>query len=30
MLCCTQMPYYTIEVNPLTKGELSWSSYKKV
>jgi hypothetical protein len=28
--CCMQMPYYTIEVNPLTKGELSWSSYKKV
>jgi len=28
--CCTQLPYHTIEVNPLTKGELSWSTYRKV
>jgi microsomal prostaglandin-E synthase 2 len=27
---CSQLPYYTVEVNPLTKGELTWSSYKKV
>ncbi|GFR47294.1 hypothetical protein Agub_g8981, partial [Astrephomene gubernaculifera] len=25
-----KLPYTSIEVNPLTKGELSWSSYKKV
>jgi microsomal prostaglandin-E synthase 2 len=25
-----QLPYSTIEVNPLTKGELRWSSYRKV
>lgn len=25
-----QMPYSTVEVNPITKGELSWSSYRKV
>lgn len=24
------MPYSTVEVNPLTKGELNWSSYRKV
>lgn len=24
------MPYRTVEVNPITKGELSWSSYRKV
>jgi microsomal prostaglandin-E synthase 2 len=28
--CCTQLPYHTVEVNPLTKGELSWSTYRKV
>jgi microsomal prostaglandin-E synthase 2 len=32
--CChcalLQMPYSTVEVNPITKGELSWSSYRKV
>ena len=31
LLCCTvQLPYSTVEVNPITKGELSWSSYRKV
>jgi microsomal prostaglandin-E synthase 2 len=25
-----QMPYSTVEVNPITKGELSWTSYRKV
>lgn len=25
-----QIPYKVIEVNPLTKTELKWSSYKKV
>lgn len=25
-----QMPYKVVEVNPLTKGELSWSTYRKV
>jgi microsomal prostaglandin-E synthase 2 len=25
-----QLPYSTVEVNPLTKGELRWSSYRKV
>ncbi|EFJ44640.1 hypothetical protein VOLCADRAFT_82699 [Volvox carteri f. nagariensis] len=25
-----KLPYTVIEVNPLTKGELKWSSYKKV
>ena len=25
-----QLPYEVIEVNPLTKGELKWSSYRKV
>ncbi len=25
-----QLPYHVIEVNPLTKSEISWSSYKKV
>eukprot|EP00775_Hariotina_reticulata_P012596 gene12596-12728_t len=25
-----KLPYHTIEVNPLTKGELSWSTYRKV
>lgn len=24
------MPYSTVEVNPITKGELSWSTYRKV
>jgi len=24
------MPYSTVEVNPITKGELSWSAYRKV
>ncbi len=30
LACTCQLPYTVIEVNPLTKGELSWSSYKKV
>ncbi|KAG2450408.1 hypothetical protein HYH02_004910 [Chlamydomonas schloesseri] len=30
MLDYYKLPYTVIEVNPLTKGELSWSSYKKV
>jgi hypothetical protein len=25
-----QLPYKVVEVNPLMKGELKWSSYKKV
>lgn len=25
-----QLPYRVVEVNPLTKGELQWSDYKKV
>ncbi|KAF8067212.1 R1 [Scenedesmus sp. PABB004] len=25
-----KLPYATVEVNPLTKGELAWSSYRKV
>lgn len=25
-----KMPYSTVEVNPITKGELSWTSYRKV
>lgn len=25
-----QLPYRVVEVNPLTKGELKWSSYRKV
>ncbi len=25
-----QLPYHVVEVNPLTKGELSWSTYRKV
>ena len=27
---CAQLPYKVVEVNPLTKGELKWSTYKKV
>ncbi|KAG2441039.1 hypothetical protein HXX76_003892 [Chlamydomonas incerta] len=30
MLDYYKLPYTVIEVNPLTKGELTWSSYKKV
>ncbi len=25
-----QLPYRVVEVNPLTKSEISWSSYRKV
>jgi microsomal prostaglandin-E synthase 2 len=25
-----QLPYETVEVNPLTKAELKWSTYRKV
>lgn len=25
-----QIPYKTVEVNPLTKGQLKWTPYKKV
>ena len=29
--CChVQIPYKTVEVNPLTKGQLKWTEYKKV
>jgi glutathione S-transferase len=27
---CAQLPYKVVEVNPLTKSELKWSTYKKV
>lgn len=30
LLPLLQLPYTTIEVNPLTKGELRWSTYRKV
>jgi len=26
----SQLPYEVVEVNPLTKSELKWSTYKKV
>ena len=25
-----QLPYKTVEVNPMTKAELKWSTYRKV
>ena len=28
--CHVQIPYKTVEVNPLTKGQLKWTEYKKV
>lgn len=30
MMFAPQLPYEVIEVNPLTKSELKWSTYKKV
>ena len=29
-MCAAQIPYRTVEVNPLSKKELKWSKYRKV
>lgn len=29
-MCAVQIPYQTVEVNPISKSQLKWSTYKKV